>query len=80
MSLANPNPIPIGNLPNYEALLLDRREAAHALRMSVSWLDQATARGEISVVRIGRSVRYDPRDLAAFIDRQKQTLRIADQG
>ena len=45
--------------------------------MSESWLWQATARGEVPCVRIGRAVRYDPRDLQAFIDRQKQAqLRV----
>jgi predicted DNA-binding transcriptional regulator AlpA len=58
-------------------LLVDRREAARMLAMSESWLWQATARGEVACVRIGRSVRYDPRDLQAYIDRQKQgQLRV----
>jgi excisionase family DNA binding protein len=45
------------------------REAAAILRVSARWLWGATARGEIRCVRLGRAVRYDARDLAAYIDR-----------
>jgi excisionase family DNA binding protein len=49
--------------------LLTPREAAALLRMSESWLWQATRRGDVRCVRIGRAVRYDRRDLAEFVDR-----------
>jgi predicted DNA-binding transcriptional regulator AlpA len=69
--LANPS------IPVPASLLVDRHEAARLLAMSESWLWQATTRGQLPCVRIGRAVRYDPRDLQAFIDRQKQAqLRV----
>ena len=49
--------------------LLTRREAAALLRMSESWLWQATRRGAVRCVKIGRAVRYDRRDLGEFVDR-----------
>jgi excisionase family DNA binding protein len=48
------------------------REAAEALKISERSLWDLTKRGQIPVVRLGRSVRYDPRDLAAWIEQQKQ--------
>ncbi len=53
-------------------LLLTPREAAAALSISERTLWSITApRGALRLVRIGRSVRYDPHDLAAYIERQK---------
>ncbi|MGB7158218.1 MAG: helix-turn-helix domain-containing protein [Tepidisphaeraceae bacterium] len=52
-------------------LLLTPREAAKALRLSERTLARYTADGEIPVVRIGRSVRYDPRSLSQWIDRSQ---------
>ena len=53
-------------------LLLRPKEAAAALAMSTSTLWLLTDRGEIASIRIGKLVRYDPRDLTAWIDRQKR--------
>jgi hypothetical protein len=54
-------------------LLLTPRAAAAALAVSERSLWALTyPRGPIPVVRLGRAVRYDVRDLAAFIDRAKQ--------
>ena len=52
-------------------LLLTPRDAAKALSISERTLWSLTQRGDVPVVRLGRSVRYDPRDLTAFIDRMK---------
>jgi hypothetical protein len=53
-------------------LLLTSREAAKALSICERSLWGLTApRGPIPAVRINRAVRYDPRDLAAFIDKVK---------
>ena len=50
-------------------LLLTPREAARAMAVSERTLwGWSEPRGPIPVVRIGRSVRYDYRDLVAFID------------
>jgi len=55
-----------------EALLLTPREAAARLRLSDRTLWSLTRAGEIPAIRIGRSVRYDPRDLAKWIASKKQ--------
>ena len=52
-------------------LLLTAREAATALSISERKLWELTNRNLIRSVRIGRSVRYDIRDLEAFIAVQK---------
>jgi len=56
-------------------LLLTTREAAKALAICERKLWELTNRGEIPAVRIGRAVRYDPRDLARFVESQKTTCR-----
>jgi excisionase family DNA binding protein len=55
-----------------QALLLTTPQAARSLAISERTLWDLTKRGEIPAVRIGRSVRYDPEDLKAWIDRQKE--------
>jgi excisionase family DNA binding protein len=52
-------------------MLLTVRQAAEALQISERKLWSMTASGEIPRVRIGRSVRYDPIDLRAWIEAQK---------
>ena len=54
-------------------LLLSPREAAAKLSMSQRTLWTLTASGEIPRVKIGRLVRYDPRDLRRWIEATKQT-------
>jgi excisionase family DNA binding protein len=56
--------------PNKQLLIISR-EAAKALAISERTLWQLTKDGVIPCVRIGRSVRYSPADLQAWIDRQK---------
>jgi predicted DNA-binding transcriptional regulator AlpA len=53
-------------------LLFSVRETCEALHISERSLwSLSTPRGPIPVVRIGRSVRYDPRDLQQWIDERK---------
>jgi excisionase family DNA binding protein len=52
-------------------LLWTSREAAQALRISERKLWGLTASGEIPFVRIGRSIRYDLKDLIRWIDERK---------
>ena len=53
--------------------LLTAKEAASILRISPRTLCSMTApRGEIPVVRIGRSLRYPIADLECWIETQKQ--------
>ena len=54
-----------------EPKLLTARDAAKALAVCEKTLWALTDRGEIPVVRIGRSVRYDPQDLSRWIEWQK---------
>ena len=53
-------------------LLLTSRQAAEALQISERKLWSMKAAGEIPHVLLGRSVRYDPRDLQRCIDEQKK--------
>jgi excisionase family DNA binding protein len=46
-------------------------EAAVILRVSPRTLWGLTNNGDLRCVKIGRSVRYDRRDLAAYIKRQR---------
>lgn len=54
-----------------ERLLLNSREAAGMLGISPRTLWELTNLARIKAVRIGRLVKYDPRDLMAFIDSAK---------
>lgn len=54
-----------------EPLLLKANEAAALLNISPRTLWQYTNSGELRSVRIGRSVRYAPADLEAFITSRK---------
>jgi len=59
--------------PALKPFLVDTHVAAETLSISERTLWGLTApRGPIPVVRIGRSVRYDQRDLIAFIDGRKE--------
>ena len=55
-----------------EKLLVDSQTAAGMFSISQRSLWSLQASGEIPSVRIGRSVRFDIRDLVSFIDRQKR--------
>lgn len=55
--------------------LLTACEAAEALAISPRTLWELTKRREIPCVRIGRSVRYAPPELKAWINRQKGGAR-----
>ncbi len=55
--------------------LLTASQAASTLSISRRKLWELTANGDICVVRIGRCVRYDPRDLDAAVREMKQNPR-----
>jgi excisionase family DNA binding protein len=61
------------NINNPTALqpLLKPKEAARMLSISERSLWKFTRSGEIPFVQIGRSVRYDPKDLEALINTRK---------
>ena len=52
-------------------LLLKPAEAAKRLQIGERTLWRLTDAGEIPCIRIGRSVRYDPADLRAWINAKK---------
>lgn len=64
------NTAALGYAPG-DPLLLTEREAAKALAVSPRKLWGLRTAGEIPCVRFGRSVRYDPVDLQAWIARTK---------
>ena len=55
-----------------ETLLLTPMQAAKALTISQRTLWQLKTDGKIRCIRINRLVRYDPKDLTAYIERQKK--------
>ncbi|NLG44290.1 MAG: helix-turn-helix domain-containing protein [Phycisphaerae bacterium] len=57
--------------PKVAQLLLKPAEAAKALGIGPRTLWGLTAAGEISCVRIGRSVRYALPDLEAWIEKKR---------
>lgn len=61
--ITNPSaPVPV--LPTE---LLTIEEAAERLKMSVRYVRRAVAERRIAFHRLGRSIRFDPADLAAFV-------------
>ncbi|GAA5477271.1 helix-turn-helix domain-containing protein [Haloferula helveola] len=48
--------------------LLTRNEAAEALAISLRLFDSLVAKGEIPVIRIGKSVRIRPSTIEYFIE------------
>ena len=58
--------------PSNETLLLKPMEAAKALAVSQRTLWQLKTDGKIRCIRINRLVRYDAKDLVAYIERQKK--------
>ena len=57
--------------PTTLSALLTVREAAGLLRISERTLFTLTKDGQIPSVRVGRGVRYDPGDLASWIEERK---------
>ncbi|WP_428937284.1 helix-turn-helix domain-containing protein [Fontivita pretiosa] len=56
-------------------LLLTPREAAAALAISERSLWNLAQTGQVRRLKIGRAVRYDVRDIEAFIARRKEVPR-----
>jgi hypothetical protein len=52
--------------PNTEKLLYDRKNAAHALSISIRSLDYLIARGEFETRRIGKKVLIPASELRKF--------------
>ncbi len=58
-------------IPAPPLLLLTSRQAAASLQISERTLWELTRRGEIKRLKINSSVRYDLKDLEAFIAKKK---------
>jgi hypothetical protein len=60
------------------ALLVTAREAARLLAICPRSLWSITSpRGALPVIRLGRAVRYDVRDLVSFAEAQKCTKSVS---
>ncbi len=55
--------------------LLTGPEAARALAVSIRTLRKLVQRKELTAVRIGRSVRFDPDDLRRLVEQGKGVTR-----
>jgi excisionase family DNA binding protein len=58
---------PTAPVPVLPIELLTIEEAAERLNMSVRYLRRAVAERSIAFHRLGRSIRFNPTDLAAFV-------------
>ncbi|HXW59374.1 MAG TPA: helix-turn-helix domain-containing protein [Solirubrobacteraceae bacterium] len=58
-----------------EPQLLTTAEAAQMLKLRESTLREHTRRGLVPCIRIGRLIRYDAADLAAWLETIKQPAR-----
>jgi len=60
----NPQPVPTAK---YAGELLTVEQAADRIRMSARYVRRLIAERRIGFYRLGRSVRIDPAELAAFV-------------
>ena len=62
------------NIVDTPACLLSVPEAARELRVHSDTIRRLIWRGELRVVRIGRLIRIDRRDLSGFVKAHKENL------
>lgn len=55
--------------------LLSLRQAADRLSIGTRTLQRRIERGEITYLKVGRVIRFDPADVDAYIERQKVPAR-----
>lgn len=58
-------------IPADVSAILTREEVATILRVNPATVSRLHQRGELAAFRIGRGLRFDRRDVDAFIDRQR---------
>ena len=67
------------DLPNFQGSeLLTVREAAHFLKVTVSWIYEHVrpdAEDRLPALKIGKYVRFDRRDLSAYVDAKREAAR-----
>ena len=59
--------------------LLDVAAVAGILNRPASWVYQQVEAGELPVIRVGRLLRFDPRDLATWLDERREGPRPSEQ-
>jgi len=60
--------------------LLNTKQAAATLGISVRSLQEHAAARDLAFVKIGRSIRFDPADLAVFINKNRRRARGWKEG
>jgi len=55
--------------------LLNIKDTAEMLNVSVSWLYQKVGRREIPFVRMGRALRFDMDEIERWVETQKYAVR-----
>ena len=63
-----------GTIDGLEQLLLNRRQTARAMAISVRLLDQITKEQRLPFVRLNRRVLFDPQDVRLWIESHKQNM------
>lgn len=58
-------------MDEHTKVLVNAKEASKMLSVSERMLWTLTNQGEVPAIRIGRSVRYDPADIWAYVDRKR---------
>ena len=56
--------------------LLSRKEAALRLNVTPRYLSELVTRGEIKYIKIGKTKKFDPDDLDAYIEEGKKDWQI----
>lgn len=58
-----------------ETPLWDVADVAKFTGMSITWVKRATAAGRIPSMKLGGARRYDPADIAEWVEKQKRKVR-----
>jgi excisionase family DNA binding protein len=63
---------------NEAKILLNKVEVSKLLRVSPATLDRITKKGELAFVKVGRSVRFKPKDVADYINRSSEVAELVN--
>lgn len=63
--------------PEFGPALLTTREAAGLLHVHPRTVQRLVERGQLEAIHLGTAIRFDPGDLAALTERQKQRAAAA---
>lgn len=59
--------------------LLTKKDVEELLAIKERTINNLMANGELPYIKIGKAVRFDPKDVEAFIQRQKRTAAPGKQ-